>query len=96
VRPELILEPGAAQLAALGLVSVSTVALMFSLQATFSDRSGPNAAIRLALAGVAMFILFIPSELLAAAACIPAALIIGHWIMNRRHATPELAPASES
>jgi TRAP transporter 4TM/12TM fusion protein len=96
VRPELILEPGAAQLAALGLVSASTIALMFSLQATFSDRSGANAAIRLVLAGLAMFILFIPSELLAAAACIPAALIIGHWISRRRAEMPELAPASKS
>lgn len=89
-RPELVLEPGAAQLAALGLVSASTIALMFSLQASFSERGSVDYAIRLALGGLAIFILFWPNEGLAVMACIPAALIIGYWIMRRRHETPEL------
>ncbi|MFN3745301.1 MAG: TRAP transporter fused permease subunit [Hyphomicrobiaceae bacterium] len=91
VRPELVLEPGATQLAALGLVSVSTIALMFSLQATFSERKSVDYSIRLVLGGLAMLILFSPSEGLAAAACIPAALIVGYWIARRRQEAPALA-----
>jgi TRAP transporter 4TM/12TM fusion protein len=91
VRPELVLEPGAAQLAALGLVAASTIALMFSLQASFSERAGVDYAVRLVLAGIAMLILFTPSEGLAAVACIPAALIIGYWILRRRQEAPALA-----
>jgi TRAP-type uncharacterized transport system fused permease subunit len=91
VRPELVLEPGAAQLAALGLVAASTVALMFSLQASFSDRNSVDYAIRLVLGGLAMLILFSPSEGLAAVACVPAALIVGYWIMRRRQEGPPLA-----
>jgi TRAP transporter 4TM/12TM fusion protein len=91
VRPELVLEPGAAQLAALGLVSASTIALMFSLQASFAERGSVDYGIRLVLGGLAMLILFSPSEGLAAAACIPAALIVGYWIMRRRQEAPALA-----
>ncbi len=90
-RPELVLEPGAAQLAALGLVSASTIALMFSLQASFSERGSVDYVIRRARGGRAIFILFWPNEGLAVMACVPAALIIGYWIMRRRHETPELA-----
>lgn len=91
VRPELILEPGMAQLAALGLVAASTVALMFSLQASFSDRRAIDYAIRLVLGGLAMLILFSPSEAFAAVACVPAALIVAYWIMRRRQEGSPLA-----
>lgn len=87
-RPELVLEPGAAQLVALGLVSLATVALMFSLQATFSENASVDYAIRIVLAALAVAILFLPSEALAAVACIPAALIIGYWIARRRQVVP--------
>lgn len=87
-RPELVLEPGAAQLVALGLVSVATIALMFSLQATFSERTGVDYAIRLVLAALAMAILFLPSEGLAALTCVPTALVIGYWIVRRRQEAP--------
>jgi TRAP transporter 4TM/12TM fusion protein len=90
-RPELVLEPGAAQLVALGLVSVATVAVMFSLQATFSERASVDYTIRLVLAALAMAILFLPSEGLAALTCIPAVLIVGYWITRRR---PEIAEPS--
>ncbi|HWV80486.1 MAG TPA: TRAP transporter fused permease subunit [Hyphomicrobiaceae bacterium] len=92
-RPELVLEPGMPQLVALGLVSAATIALMFSLQATFSERTGVDLAIRLLLAALAIAILFLPSEALAAVACIPAALIIGYWIVRRRQRAPEVSAA---
>lgn len=94
-RPELVIEPGLAQLAALGLVCASTVALMFSLQASFSSRASADYPIRLALGGLAMFILFYPSEGIAAIACIPVALAISYWIMQRRNGSHELAAAGK-
>ena len=94
VRPELVVEPGMAQLAALGLVCTATVTLMFSLQASFSDRPGVDCAIRLALGALAMFILFSPSEALSGMACIPAALAIAYWIMRRRQDAPALTAVS--
>ncbi len=94
-RPELVLEPGVDQLVALGLVCASTIALMFSLQASFSTRASTDYAIRLVLGGLAMFILFHPSDALSATACIPAALIVGYWIMQRRSAPAELAAVSK-
>jgi TRAP transporter 4TM/12TM fusion protein len=93
-RPELVLEPGAAQLVALGLVCVATVALMFSLQATFSERTVVDYAIRIGLAALALAILFLPSEGMAALVCIPALAVIGYWIARRRQATPEPSPAT--
>jgi hypothetical protein len=94
VRPELVVEPGMAQLAALGLVCAATVTLMFSLQASFSNRPGVDYAVRLALGALAMFILFSPSEALSGMACIPAALIIAYWIMRCRQDAPAFTAAS--
>jgi TRAP transporter 4TM/12TM fusion protein len=93
-RPELVLEPGAAQLVALGLVCVATIALMFSFQATFSERTAIDYAIRIGLAALALAILFLPSEGMAALVCIPALAVIGYWIARRRQATPEPSPAT--
>jgi TRAP-type uncharacterized transport system fused permease subunit len=95
VRPELVLEPGVAQLASLGLVSASTVTLMFSLQASFSDRAVADYAIRIALAALALFILFYPDKAVATLACIPAGAVIGYWVLRRRHITPGLAVATK-
>lgn len=84
VRPELILEPGMAQLAALALVATSTVAVTFSLQARFSDNTPADYGIRIVLAVLAMLILFIPNEAYAALACLPAAGIIAYWFLRKR------------
>jgi TRAP transporter 4TM/12TM fusion protein len=93
VRPELVLEPGAAQLGALGLVATSTVALTFALQARFSEAAAQDYTIRIVLATFAMLILFYPDALVAALACIPAAAIIGFWFLRRRDATAKPAIA---
>jgi TRAP transporter 4TM/12TM fusion protein len=95
VRPDLVLEPGLAQLATLGLVAGATVTLMFALQGSFSDRRAADYGLRAALGALAMFILFYPNEGVAATGCVPAALIIGYWFLRRRHITPGLTAASK-
>jgi TRAP transporter 4TM/12TM fusion protein len=85
-RPELVLEPGLAQIGAMLLVLVATIGITFSLQAQFADHRGADMAARLVLAGFALVVLLHPSRELATAGCIPVALFIGYWILKRRHA----------
>ena len=84
LRPEIVLEPGLAQLAAAGLVLAATVGLTFSLQARFSSNLLLDVAARVVLAGFALIALAHPDPLLAAAACIPVALFAGYWFLRRR------------
>jgi len=93
VRPELVLEPGPAQIGALVLVGTATVALTFALQARFSETATSDYALRILLAAVAFVILFSPNEVVAGLACVPAAAIVLYWFLRRRreHDTPGVA-----
>jgi TRAP transporter 4TM/12TM fusion protein len=85
-RPELVLEPGLAQIGAMLLLMVSTVALSFSIQAQFAERRGVDLALRLALAALALVVLAHPDRQMAAIACVPIGLLVGYWILRRRGA----------
>ena len=95
-RPELVLAPGLAQLGALGLVSMATVAITFSLQAVFTDRAMTDFAFRIPLGALGLLILLHPDQTLATAACLPAALIIGYWVLKRRNVTPGVPALSKA
>ena len=84
VRPEIVLEPGLAQLAAMGLVLAATVGLTFSVQAKFSSSLPLDLAARVVLAAFALVALAHPDQWIAAAACIPVALFAGYWFLRRR------------
>ncbi len=84
LRPEIVLEPGLAQLAATGLVLAATIGLTFSVQARFASRLGVDLAARVVLAGFALIALAHPDPWIAAAACIPVALFAGYWLLRRR------------
>jgi TRAP-type uncharacterized transport system fused permease subunit len=92
-RPELVLEPGLAQLGAMLMITAATIGITFSLQAQFSDRREFDVPLRLMLAAVALVVLLHPDRQLAWLACIPIALFVGYWILRRRHA-PAVARAS--
>jgi TRAP-type uncharacterized transport system fused permease subunit len=92
-RPELVLEPGLAQLGAMLMITVATIGITFSLQARFSDRREFDVPLRLVLAAVALVVLLHPDRQLAWLACIPVALFVGYWILRRRNA-PAVARAS--
>ena len=87
LRPEIVLEPGLAQLAAAGLVLAAAVGLTFSVQARFASNLLLDIAARAVLAGFALIALAHPDQLLAAAACIPVALFAGYWFLRRRGET---------
>ena len=84
LRPEIVLEPGLAQLAAAGLVLAAAVGLTFSLQARFASNLLLDVAARVVLVGFALVALAHPDRWIAAAACIPVALFAGYWFLRRR------------
>jgi TRAP-type uncharacterized transport system fused permease subunit len=93
VRPELVIEPGFAQLTAALLICVATLGITFAMQARFADRRAVDVPTRLLLAGVALVALLHPDETTAAIACIPVVLAGGYWLMHRRGVDSEPAPA---
>lgn len=92
-RPELVLEPGLAQLGAMALVMTATVGVTFSIQARFTERRATDIVLRIVLAAFALIVLLHPDRQIAIAACLPVALYVGYWILRRR-GMPTVAPAS--
>ncbi len=96
VHPELVIEPGLAQLTAGLLILVATIGITFSLQAFFSERAAIDRSVRLMLAAFALVALLCPDERIGAAACVPVLLTIGYWLRYRRAAAGMVAePAAE-
>lgn len=85
-RPELVLEPGLAQIGAMLLLATVTIGVSFSIQARFSDRPAIDVPLRLVLAAIAMIVLFHPDQQVAALACVPVGLFVAYWMLRRRHA----------
>src|SRR5262249_6766744 len=91
VRPALVVEPGFDQIGAALLIFVATIGITFSLQARFSDRPAIDTPVRLVLAGCALLVLLCPDDRIAIAACVPTLLLIGFWLLRRRHAAEAAA-----
>jgi TRAP transporter 4TM/12TM fusion protein len=85
VRPELVVQPGVEQFVAAALILTATVGIIFSMQARFSDVRNLDIALRVALAAIALVVLFHPSEPAAAVAGIPVLAMAGYWLLRRRH-----------
>ena len=83
-RPELVLEPGLAQLGAMLLLMAGTVGTQFSLQAQFSEKKGWDALARIVLAGFSLIVIFHPSTSLAVMAIAPIGLFVGYWVLQHR------------
>jgi TRAP transporter 4TM/12TM fusion protein len=84
-RPELVLEPGLAQIGAMLLLLVSTIGVTFAIQAQFSANRGLDLALRTVLAAVTMVVLFHPDQKVAAFSCLPVGLFVGYWVLRRRN-----------
>jgi TRAP transporter 4TM/12TM fusion protein len=84
-RPELVLEPGMAQIGAMLLILTATIGVTFAIQARFSDNRGIDLMLRTALAAAAMVVLLHPDRQLAWATCVPVGLLVGYWILRRRN-----------
>jgi TRAP transporter 4TM/12TM fusion protein len=85
-RPELVLEPGVAQIGAMLLILTCTIGVTFAIQAQFARRRVLDLALRVALAAIAMVVLFHPSREIATLACIPIGLYVAYWWVRCRTA----------
>jgi TRAP transporter 4TM/12TM fusion protein len=94
-RPELVVEPGWAQIEAMLLIATATLGITFSIQARFAERTTVDAPIRLVLAALALTALLHPDRQLAWLACVPVVLIVGYWVLKRRN-VPMLAAAVDA
>jgi TRAP-type uncharacterized transport system fused permease subunit len=83
-RPELVIEPGLAQMGAMVLITTTTIGITFSLQANFVDHRGIDALARIVLAAFALVVLLHPNRQYAWLACIPVGLFVSYWILRRR------------
>jgi TRAP-type uncharacterized transport system fused permease subunit len=83
-RPELVLEPGVAQLAAFGLILAGTVGIIFSLQARYSDRRARDVAVRIVLAGFSLAAVLHPNRQVAALAVAPIVAFAAYWLVRER------------
>lgn len=83
-RPELVMEPGMAQIEALLLVSIAAMSLCFALQAPFSANRLVDVLLRLAVAGCGALVLMHPSHVVAWLAVLPAAGLMLWWVLVRR------------
>ena len=95
-RPELVLEPGIAQIGAMLLVLTATVGVTFVLQAQFSDHRALDVVLRLVLAAFALVVLLHPSRQLASAACLPIGLFVVYWVLRRRNSAIAAPAAATS
>jgi TRAP transporter 4TM/12TM fusion protein len=92
-RPELVIEPGLAQIGAMLFILTATIGITFSLQARFVDHRTNDALLRIVLAAFALVVLLHPDRRVALLACVPVALFVGYWVMRRRNALV-VAPAA--
>lgn len=83
-RPELVLEPGVAQLGAMLLILTACIGISFSLQARFVDARVPDVGLRLVLAALSLVVLLHPDRYFAALACVLVGLFVGYWVLRRR------------
>jgi TRAP-type uncharacterized transport system fused permease subunit len=94
VRPELVLEPGLAQLGAMALILTATIGATFSIQARFSEARALDLALRAILAVIALVVLFHPSDAIAAVAGIFVYAFAAYWlILQRRRAAVDAQTA---
>ena len=85
-RPQLVLDPGLAQIGTMLLLIVATAGTSFALQAQFSRNRAVNYALRTTIALFALVVLLHPSIEVAIGACVPVLLLIAYWWLRCRGA----------
>ena len=83
VHPDLVIEPGVAQLTAGLLILVATIGITFSLQAHFADSVSADSRLPAgARRFVALWCCCIPTNGSAPRPAVPVLLIIGYWLIS--------------
>jgi len=86
VRPELVSEPGWAQIATMLLFLLSTIGVTFALQAEFSASRRADMAIRITLGTTALLALMYRNDTVTAVAVATVVGFIAYWVVRRRRA----------
>ncbi len=84
VRPDLVLEPGAAQLPAFALILVGACGVILALQGNYAARPWLDRTLRLALAALALTTLFHPNVRIAAVVAAPVAACVLYGLHRSR------------
>lgn len=87
-RPELVVEPGLHQLFAFALVLAGTVGLVCSVHGVYSEKGSVDVPLRIALAILSLAAALVPNDVLAAAAAVPAMIMILYGFARSRKLTP--------
>jgi TRAP transporter 4TM/12TM fusion protein len=84
VHPEIVIEPGFAQLGAALLVLIATIGITFSLQGIYTDKRPVDVTVRILLAAISLVVLLVPDYKIASAAAVPVVATIAYWLIWRR------------
>jgi TRAP transporter 4TM/12TM fusion protein len=84
-RPELVVQPGAAQLGAFGFVLTGTVGLVFALQGRFADARGADLLVRAGLVAASLVTLAHRDDMVAGAATLVTAGLVAYWVLRARN-----------
>jgi TRAP transporter 4TM/12TM fusion protein len=84
-RPELVVQPGAAQLGAFVLVLAGTVGLVVALQGRFADGRGADLLIRAGLVAASLVTLGHRDDMVAGAATLVTAGLVVYWVLRARN-----------
>ncbi|MCP1675409.1 TRAP transporter 4TM/12TM fusion protein [Natronocella acetinitrilica] len=97
-RPELVLEPGVAQLGAIFLVSVGTLGIIFGLQGRFHSNTSMDRLLRLSLIAISLLTLFHPDNTMSLMASLVVLAGLGAGLFRAYRARQEVlsdAPVEE-
>jgi TRAP transporter 4TM/12TM fusion protein len=92
-RPELVLEPGLAQLGAMLLILTATVGTTFSIQTRFSETRALDIVLRCVLAAAALVVLLHPNITVAVVAGAVVLMFVAYWFVRPRRAIYGAQPA---
>jgi TRAP-type uncharacterized transport system fused permease subunit len=84
IHPELVEQPGLAQIPAFYLIGVATLGITFSLQGVYFENAILDRGVRIALAAFALVALLSPNEDIGTLATIPVLAGIAYWMLIRR------------
>ena len=83
-RPQLVLEPGLAQLGAMAVILTATVGMTFSIQARFSEARVLDLLLRVVLAAIALVVLLHPNLSVAVFAGVFVLIFVTYWFWRPR------------
>ena len=84
-RPELVVQPGAAQLGAFALVLAGTVGLVFTVQSRFAEGRAGDILLRIVLGVVSLAAIGHRDDLVATAAALVIVAFLAYWMLRARN-----------